>query len=63
MIVEQVSMPLCDEPLFDWGGVSKEFWGPAISRYGWDVDPSSIEMEKDSIFHNRYHVFMRKNPS
>jgi len=62
VIVEQVSMPYCDE-MYDWGGVAREWWEPAISRYGWDVDPSTIEMEKDTIFRNRYHVFMRKNPA
>lgn len=61
VIVEQVSHPYCDE-YRDWGGVAKEWWKPAIEQYGWDVDPASIIMEKDEIFTNRYHVFMRKNP-
>jgi SAM-dependent methyltransferase len=62
VIIEQVSMPVCDE-VFDWGGVAKEWWNNVSthSRYGWDVDPNSIEMEKDTIYRNRYHVFMRKN--
>ena len=55
-------MPFCIEN-FDYGGVAREWWKPAIARYGWDVDPLSIEMEKDTIFRNRYHVFMRKNPT
>ena len=61
VIIEQVSLPVCDE-VFDWGGVAKGWWNVStISRYNWDVDATSIEMEKDTIFRNRYHVFMRKN--
>lgn len=61
VIVEQVSYPLC-EAFFDWGGVSQEFWtNYAVQRYGWDINPSSIEFEDDRLFRKRYHVFMRKN--
>ena len=61
VIVEQVSYPFC-KAFFDWGGVNQEFWtGYAIDKYGWDVDPSSIEFEDDRLFRKRYHVFMRKN--
>jgi hypothetical protein len=57
-----VSKPYCNA-YFDWGGVAKEFWKPAIDEYKWDIDPNSIVMEKDTIFRDRYHVFMRKNPA
>jgi hypothetical protein len=60
VIVEQVSYPYCEE-FRDWGGVNQSWWKSSIRKYGWDVDANSIEMEKDTIFHNRYHVFMRKN--
>jgi hypothetical protein len=60
VIVEQVSYPFC-QAHFDWGGVDQDFWGPAIKRYQWDVDPDSIVFEKDTIFRKRYHVFMKKN--
>ena len=59
VIAEQVSYPLC-EAMFDWGGVDPSFWHNAISRYGWDIDPSSIVFDKDSLYRRRYHVFMRK---
>jgi len=60
VIVEQVSVPFCDN-YYDWGGVAREWWAPAVKKYNWDVDPDSFVMEKDLIFRNRYHVFMRKN--
>lgn len=50
---------LCDA-IFDWGGVAQDFWKGAVKTYGWDVDKSSIEMEADTLFRKRYHVFMRK---
>ena len=53
---------LC-EAIFDWGGVSRDFWKDAVKNYGWDVDPASIETENDALFRERYHVFMRKNGS
>lgn len=46
--------------MFDWGGVAPEFWKDAIKKYSWEINRSSIEMEPDTLFHKRYHVFMRK---
>ena len=61
VIVEQVSVPYCND-IDDWGGVSQDFWRSGVGNYGWDIDPSSIEMEDDKVFaETRYHVFMRKN--
>ena len=60
IIVEQISFPYCEDFL-DWGGVNPDWWLPAMSKYGWDVDPISLSMEDDTIFRHRYHVFMRKN--
>ena len=61
VIAEQVSYPYC-EAQFDWGGVSQEFWYESArsNKYGWNIDPGSIEMMNDTIFTRRYHVFMRK---
>jgi hypothetical protein len=44
-------------------GLSREWWKTAIIKYGWDVDPDSLDFEDDVIFTRqvRYHVFMRKN--
>ena len=52
-----------NEAKFDWGGVSPTFWTNAIQTYKWDINRSSIEMEADTVFRKRYHVFMRKNQS
>jgi SAM-dependent methyltransferase len=61
IIIEQVSYPIC-RAYFDWGGVSQGFWRRAGRHYpNWDIDPSSIVYEDDTIFRRRYHVFMRKN--
>jgi hypothetical protein len=62
VIVEQVSPAYCDA-LFDWGGVPKEWWYDAAvnNTYKWNVDPSSLVIEDDSLFRERYHVFMLKN--
>jgi len=60
VIIEQVTPPLCDSFL-DWGGVPKSFWGEAIERYAWNVDPESLDMENDTRSIDRYHVFLRKN--
>jgi len=60
VIIEQVSYPLC-EAFFDWGGVKQSFWQQGHKNYGWDIDPASIDFEKDEIYRKRYHVFMRKN--
>ena len=60
--VEQVSRRYCDAK-FDWGGVGKDFWYKSAKEntYKWDVDPESIAIEDDTIFRDRYHVFMLKN--
>ena len=62
VIVEQVSPTFCDNFL-DWGGVKKEWWYDMATNntYGWNVDPTSIVMEDDTVFNDRYHVFMLKN--
>ncbi len=62
VIVEQVSNAYCDA-FFDWGGVRKEWWKDMATNdtYGWNVDPSSLVIENDTIFRERYHVFMLKN--
>ena len=60
VIVEQVSQEYCDAQ-FDWGGVRQSWWSKAIGTYKWDIDPTSIEFFNDTIFRDRYHVFMRKN--
>lgn len=61
VIVEQISQRYCDA-FFDWGGVNKQFWHDAATNntYGWNVDPDSIVIEDDTIFRERYHVFMLK---
>eukprot|EP00934_Nitzschia_sp_Nitz4_P004081 Nitzschia sp. Nitz4//scaffold22_size323478//37231//38673//NITZ4_000500-RA/size323478-processed-gene-0.442-mRNA-1//-1//CDS//3329542914//4071//frame0 len=61
VIVEQVSPKYCNAT-FDWGGVHRDFWVQAATNdtYGWNVDPESIVIEDDSIFRDRYHVFMLK---
>ena len=62
VIVEQVSPPYCDA-LFDWGGVRRDWWYEVASdnSYGWNVDAKTIVIEDDSLFRERYHVFMLKN--
>jgi hypothetical protein len=62
VIVEQVSSEYCDA-MFDWGGVRRDWWREVATNntYGWNVDPSSVVIETDTIFRNRYHVFMLKN--
>jgi hypothetical protein len=61
VIVEQVSVPYCND-IEDWGGVPREFWKTGVEKYGWDIDPTSIAMQRDQVFkETRYHVFMRKN--
>ena len=67
IIVEQVSLSLCDGAPNDWGGVSKDWWAGAVSTYGWDVDVDSIIIENSrhstnkETYLGRYNVFMRKN--
>jgi hypothetical protein len=62
VIVEQVSTAYCDA-FFDWGGVRREWWLEMATNdtFGWNVDPSSLVIENDAIFRERYHVFMLKN--
>ncbi len=57
VIVEHVSSAYCDV-IFDWGGVSKEWWSTRILK--WDIQPDSLYIEDDVIFPTRYHVYMRK---
>lgn len=62
VLVEQVSPAYCTK-LSDWGGVDQEYWNrtATLNTYHWNVDPSSIKIEMDTIFKKRYHVFMLKN--
>lgn len=65
VVVEQVSDPYCGDAqhVDEWGGgVPHAFWQEGIARYGWDVDPESLDFEADALFpdQHRYHVFMRK---
>jgi hypothetical protein len=62
VIVEQVSLSYCTNQN-DWGGVDKNFWfeAAADNSYNWNVDPNSIQMMRDTLHLNRYHVFMLKN--
>lgn len=62
VIVEQVSPAYCDA-VFDWGGVKREWWHDMATNntYGWNVDPTSLVIEDDTLFRERYHVFMLKN--
>lgn len=61
VIIEQVTDSRCaDRPSFL--GIKKSWWSNAIHRYRWDVDPDSLDFEKDELFSRRYHVFMRKRP-
>jgi hypothetical protein len=50
---------LC-EAMFDWGGVSKDFWKRAVIERHWPVDVKSIVIEDAALFPLRYHVAMRK---
>jgi hypothetical protein len=60
VIVESLSPPYC-EILYDFGGITKDFWARAIDKYGWDVDPASIVFGNDMLYAKRYHVALRKN--
>ena len=60
VIIDGASRPFCEVPA-DRGGVSESFWSEAIDKYDWDVDPKSIEIEKNGILSLRYDVFMRRN--
>ena len=59
VIAEDVAYPLC-EVVWDWGGVSKDFWHSGVVKYGWDVDPSTLRFHARDY---RYHVFFLKNPA
>lgn len=61
VIVEQVSPRFCDAH-FDWGGVNRQWWYDSAQNntYDWNVDPTSIAIEDDKMFRDRYHVFMLK---
>jgi hypothetical protein len=60
VIVEQVRDGQCRGYLSSFTGISQEWWPSAIERFGWDVDVDSLRFQADALFHNRYHVFMRK---
>jgi hypothetical protein len=59
ILIEQVSPSYCTKRS-DWGGVDREYWNRTATEntYGWNVDPSSIEIVDDLIFKQRYHVSM-----
>jgi len=75
IIVEHVSVSYCDLGETDdddeeggvssagAGGVRKEWWSETatLNTFGWDIDPTSVIIEDDTIFQGRYHVFMLKN--
>jgi hypothetical protein len=46
----------------DWGGVSQDWFRDSASNntYNWNVNPDSLIFEDDTIFRERYHVFMLK---
>jgi len=58
IVIENIAFPQCDN-IADWGGVDKKWWVEAVSKYGWNVDNSSIVTE-DSLDERRYHLFMKK---
>jgi len=43
IIIEDVDTPICNESS-EWGGVATDWWKDAVEEYGWDVDPSSIDI-------------------
>jgi hypothetical protein len=61
VIVKQVSLSYCTNR-FVWDGVDKNFWFEAAAEnpYHWNVDPNSIQIMRDTLHLNRYHVFMLK---
>jgi hypothetical protein len=59
IIIESNMLPLCEE-FDDMGGVSKTWWSEAITTYRWDVDPTSLVLEDDTVVGGRYHVAMQK---
>ena len=58
VIVESVSLPLCQAP-WDWGGVSRDFWKGQVHAWP-QVDPDSLEFGVDNMYPGRYHVYFRK---
>ena len=61
VIIESIALPFCEET-DEWGGVTQNWWIEVIqsNKYGWDIDPSSLDYGQDNVFDDRYHVFMRK---
>ena len=57
--VESISKPVCADR-HSWGGVDKKWWNRAISKYDWDVDPTSFVHQKETNHRRRYNVMMRK---
>jgi hypothetical protein len=59
VLIEQVSPSYCTKTT-DWGGVDKEYWNRSatLNTYGWNVDPSSLQLVDDRLFRKRYNVFM-----
>jgi len=60
VLIENVGLPYCDD-IYDWGGVSREWWALAVSKYKWDIDVDSIQTKGLAPTGNRYNVSMRKN--
>merc|ERR1740124_343980 len=60
VLIENVGLPYCDD-MDDWGGVSREWWALAVSKYKWEIDVDSIQTKGLTPTGNRYHVSMRKN--
>lgn len=59
IVIENIAFPQCDN-VADWGGVDKKWWAEAVSKYGWNVDNSSIVTEDSLDDERRYHLFMKK---
>lgn len=62
IVIEQQRLSECGPHRPDFLGLSREWWPKAIKKYGWDIDPTSLEFEDDTLFYGRYHLMMRKNP-
>lgn len=60
IIVEQVRGPRYCKARDNVFGLTKDWWPTAAKQYGWDVDPNSFDYEDDVLFHQRYHVAMKK---
>lgn len=59
VLIENIGFPFCDD-FDDYGGVRKEWWRLAVSKYGWDINVDSIVI-KNNPSDGRYHVSMRRN--